>query len=173
MTLLSKIIPVTLAAFCGVMLQSQANAANAPQANVANAPSQVDAANAPSQANAANAHVVTLLPGKHLTPGKGLRSPNGHSLVFQFDGNVVLYNSKHVAIWSTNTKGYEPLQFIMKGDGNLVLYSTNGQVWASNTSGNPGAFLAVHDDGNLVIHRSGSQTETALNALWASGTSGR
>jgi hypothetical protein len=103
----------------------------------------------------------------------GLRSPNGHSLVLQQDGNVVLYNSKRVAIWSTNTKGYEPVQFTMKTDGNLVLYATNGQVWASNTSANPGAFLAIQDDGNLVTNRSGSQTGTLLNALWASGTAGR
>jgi hypothetical protein len=160
----SKLIPITIAAFCGLMLQSQANAANAPQPNPANAQ---------PQSNSANAQSATLSPGKHLTPGMGLRSPNGHSLVLQQDGNVVLYTSKRVAIWSTNTKGYEPVQFIMKGDGNLVLYSTTGQVWASNTSGNPGAFLAVQDDGNLVIHRSGSQTGTSLNALWASGTSGR
>jgi hypothetical protein len=152
----SKIIPILVAAFCGLVLQSQANAANAQ-----------------SQANAASATSVTLSPGKHLMPGMGLRSPNGHSLVLQADGNVVLYTSKRVPIWSTNTKGYEPVQLIMKGDGNLVLYSTTGQVWASNTSGNPGAFLAVQDDGNLVIHRSGSQAETSLNALWASGTSGR
>jgi hypothetical protein len=160
----SKLLPITISALCGLVLQSQANAANAPQANATNAQSQEPSANVTS---------VTLSPGKHLVPGMGLRSGNGHLLLLQFDGNVVLYSSKHVAIWSTNTRGYEPVQFIMKGDGNLVLYSTNGQVWASNTSGNPGAFLAVQDDGNLVIHRSGSQTETALNALWASGTSGR
>jgi hypothetical protein len=156
MTLRPKFIPVTLAALCGLALQLQASAANAQ-----------------SQANAPNTQSVSLLPGQHLTPGMGLRSPNGHSLVLKQDGNVVLYNSKRVVIWSTNTNGYEPVQLIMKMDGNLVLYSTNGQVWASNTSGNPGAFLAVQDDGNLVIHRSGSQTQTSLNALWASGTSGR
>jgi hypothetical protein len=152
----SKFIPITLAGLCGFAFQLQASAANAQ-----------------SQINAAKTQSVSLLPGQHLVPGLGLRSPNGHLLLLQADGNVVLYNTKHVAIWSTNTKGYEPVQFIMKGDGNLVLDSTNGQVWASNTSGNPGAFLAVQDDGNLVIHRSGSQTGTALNALWASGTSGR
>jgi hypothetical protein len=158
----SQLVPVMLAAFCGLVLQSQANAANAPQTN---------ATNAQSQANSANTQSVTLSTSKHLLPGMGLRSPNGHLLVLQFDGNVVLYNSKHVAIWSTNTKGYEPVQFSMKGDGNLVLYATTGQVWASNTSGNSGAFLAVQDDGNLVINRSGSQTGPANVPLWASGTS--
>jgi hypothetical protein len=152
----SKFFPIALAAFCGLAFQLQ-----------------VSGANAQAQTPAANAHVVTLLPGNHLSPGMGLRTDNGHLLLLQADGNVVLYNSNHVVIWSTNTKGYEPLQFIMKGDGNLVLYATIGQVWASNTSGNPGAFLALQEDGNLVIHRSGSQTGTALNALWASGTSGR
>jgi hypothetical protein len=152
----SNFFQITLAAFCGLVLQSQANAANAQP-----------------QTNPANAQSVTFLPGQHLTPGMGLRSPNGHSLVLQFDGNVVLYNSKRVAIWSTNTMGYEPVQLIMKSDGNLVLYSTIGQAWASNTSGNPRAFLTVRDDGNLVIYRSGSQTETPYNALWVSGTSGR
>jgi hypothetical protein len=161
----SKFIPITLAALGGFAFQLQANAASGP--------SQANAANGPLQANAANAHVVTLLPGKLLTPGMGLRSPNGHSLVLQQDGNLVLFNSKRVLIWSTNTKGYEPVQLIMKLDGNLVLYSTNGQVWASNTSGNPGAFFAVHDDGNIAIHRSGSQPDNLTNVLWASGTSGR
>jgi hypothetical protein len=160
----SKFLPFTLAAFCGLVLQPQANAANAPQQNTANAQ---------SQATSVNAQSVILSPGKHLTPGMGLRTDNGNLLVLQFDGNVVLYNSKHITIWSTNTKGYEPVQFIMKGDGNLVLYSTTGQAWASNTSGNPGAFLAVQNDGNLVIQRSGSQSGTSTNALWASGTSGR
>ena len=91
----SKIIQIFVAAFCALAFQLQANAASEP--------SQVNAANAPSQVNAANAHVVTLLPGKHLAPGEGLRTDNGHLLLVQFNGNVVLYNSKHVAIWSTNT----------------------------------------------------------------------
>jgi hypothetical protein len=163
----SKIIPVTLAALCGLAFQLHASAANAQ--------SQPNSATIQSQASPTQAHPqsVTLLPGKHLSVGMGLRTDNGHLLVLHADGNVVLYNSKHVAIWSTNTTGYEPLQFIMKGDGNLVLYATIGQVWASNTSGNPGAFLALQDDGNLVIHRSGSQTGSANIPLWASGTSGR
>jgi glucose/arabinose dehydrogenase len=161
----SKIIHVTLAAFCGLAFQLQASAANAQ--------SQPNSATTQSQARTAPKQSISIMPGQHLTPRMGVRSPNGHSLVLQQDGNLVLFNSKRVPIWSTNTKGYEPVQLIMKPDGNLVLYSTNGQVWASNTSGNPGAFLALHDDGNLAIHRSGSQPDTSTPPLWASGTSGR
>jgi hypothetical protein len=91
----------------------------------------------------------------------------------QQDGNVVLYNSNHAAIWATNTarKGGERL--VMQNDGNLVLYSNSGPIWSSKTIGNTGAFLNVQDDGNLVIYRYGSHTETKNNALWASDTRGR
>ena len=61
----------------------------------------------------------------------------------------------------------------MQNDGNLVLYDASGHAyWDSKTQGNPGAFLDVQYDGNLVVYRAGStsQTETANNALWASGT---
>jgi hypothetical protein len=161
----SKIIPVTLAALCGLAFQLQVNAANAQ--------SQPNSATAQSQASPAPKHSKSIMPGQQLTPGRGVRSPDGHSLVLQQDGNLVLFDSKRVPIWSTNTKGYEPVQLIMKTDGNLVLYSTIGQVWASNTSGNPGAFFALHDGGYIAIHRSGSQPDTSPNPLWASATSGR
>jgi hypothetical protein len=143
----SNFIPVTLAALCGLALQFQ-----------------------PSGANAQSA---TLWPGRSLTPGTALRSGNGHILAVQHDGNVVLYTASGVLIWSTNTRGYQPLYFLMKPDGNLVLVTTTGQAWASNTSSNPGASLVVQDDGNLAIYRGGSQTGTGNNPLWASDTSGR
>jgi hypothetical protein len=161
----SKIIPVTLAALCGLAFQLQASAANAQ--------SQSNSTTTQSQASPAPKHSVSIMPGQHLTPGRGVRSPDGHSVVLQQDGNLVLFDSKRVPIWSTNTKGSEPVQLIMKPDGNLVLYSTTGQVWASNTSGNPGAFFALHDGGYIAIHRSGSQPDNSPNPLWASGTSGR
>lgn len=117
--------------------------------------------------------MATLFPGQSLHPGQSLQSNNKlHTLILQSDGNVVLYNQHSQAIWATNTWGlFQPREFIMQTDGNLVLYDTNGSPkWASNTYNNPGAFLNVQDDGNLVIYRAGSQTETANNALWASGS---
>jgi hypothetical protein len=144
----SKIIPITIVAFCGGVLQFQANAANAQMAN--------------------------FWPGQTLTAGEALRSGNWHTLVMQFDGNVVLYNGSNVPIWSTNTGGYAyPTVLIMQSDGNMVLYGSTGPLWASNTSGNPGAFLAVQDDGNLVIYQYGAPGATASYALWASGTTGQ
>src|ERR1700730_5054136 len=117
--------------------------------------------------------MATLFPGQALAPGQSMQSDNKlHTLVMQPDGNVVLYNQRSQAIWATNTGGLiTPGKFTMQTDGNLVLYDSNGKPrWASNTYNNPGAFLNVQDDGNLVVYRAGSQTETADNALWASGS---
>ena len=115
--------------------------------------------------------MATLFPGQSLYPGQSLQSAY-YTLTMQTDGNVVLYNSKRNPLWYTNTGGLiTPREFIMQTDGNLVLYSTDGEArWASGTWNNPGAFLNVQDDGNLVVYRAGSQTETAANALWASGS---
>jgi serralysin len=116
--------------------------------------------------------ITTLDSGQSLQPGQSLRSPNQlHELIMQADGNVVLYNDQSQPLWATNTYGISPREFIMQADGNLVLYDTDDRPkWASNTSNQPGAFLNVQDDGNLVVYRVGSQTETAENALWASGS---
>ncbi len=117
--------------------------------------------------------MATLVSGQALQPGQSLQSDNKlHTLILQSDGNVVLYNQHSQAIWATNTGSLiQPRDFIMQTDGNLVLYDTSGSPkWASNTWNNPGAFLNVQDDGNLVVYRAGSQTETANNALWASGS---
>ena len=117
--------------------------------------------------------MATLFSGKCLQPGQSLQSNNRlHTLTMQSDGNVVLYNQHSQPIWATNTDGLiTPRDFIMQTDGNLVLYDKTGSPkWASNTSNNPGAFLNIQDDGNLVVYRSGAQTETADNALWAAGS---
>lgn len=120
--------------------------------------------------------MATLFSGQTLHPEQSLQSNNKqYKLILQSDGNVVLYNQQSQAIWATNTKGLiQPREFIMQTDGNLVLYDTNGSPkWASNTYNNLGAFLNVQNDGNLVVYRAGSQSETANNALWASGSNSR
>lgn len=117
--------------------------------------------------------MATVFPGQELDPGQSVQSDNKlHTLIMQPDGNVVLYNQYSQSIWATNTGGLiTPGKFIMQTDGNLVLYDSDGNSrWASNTWNNPGAFFNVQDDGNLVVYRAGSQTETADNALWASGS---
>jgi uncharacterized protein YkwD len=117
--------------------------------------------------------MATLHSGQCLQPGESLQSDiQLHTLIMQTDGNVVLYNQHSQPLWSTDTGGLiTPGHFAMQADGNLVLYAVDGSAkWSSNTYGNPGAFLRIQDDGNLVVYRSGAQTETADNALWAAAS---
>ncbi len=114
----------------------------------------------------------TLFSGQCLQSEQSLQSNNRlYKLIMQLDGNVVLYDQHSQPIWATNTNGIKPRDFVMQTDGNLVFYDETGSPkWASHTDNHAGAFLNVQDDGNLVVYRAGSQTETANNALWASGS---
>jgi hypothetical protein len=66
--------------------------------------------------------------------GKGT-GPYRHAV--QDDGNLVVYDSKNVAIWSSGTsgKGTGPFQLNMQDDCNFVLYDSKGAAtWATGTS---------------------------------------
>jgi hypothetical protein len=72
-------------------------------------------------------------------------------------------------------------QFVVQGDGNLVLYRTADHVplWASNTAvGRAGASLIMQQDGNLVLYGAyivdfDPGAPQRREVLWASGTDGR
>ena len=103
-----------------------------------------------------------LLPGKKLQKDKPLYSASGqYKLVFQGDGNLVLYEGSRDR-WSSKTDNKGATECIMQSDGNLVIYSgPNKVLWASGTDGKRGSFLWVQDDRNLVIYQ----------PIWASNTS--
>lgn len=95
-----------------------------------------------------------LLSGARLTSGQWVRSPNGgYRLIYQGDGNLVLYNTTtNAAVWWTSTTG-TPGQFILQTDGNLVIYNpANTAIWNTATPGNTNAFFAVQSDGNIVLY---------------------
>ncbi|MCA9166170.1 MAG: VCBS repeat-containing protein [Planctomycetales bacterium] len=98
----------------------------------------------------------TLTGDAQLLPGEFLISPeHGYKLVYQFDGNLVLYRADGVALWTSNTFGKDPGRVVMQSDGNLVIYGPADEVhFASGTSGNPNATLVLQGDGNLVIYDS-------------------
>jgi hypothetical protein len=107
--------------------------------------------------------------GEGLSPGQGKWSCDGRfHLIYQGDGNVVLYNLFGQPLWNTRTNGQAAGLFAMQTDGNLVVYKPGGTaIWNTRTHGNAGAGLAIQDDGNLVIY------DTSWRALWSSGTAGR
>jgi len=110
----------------------------------------------------------SLSPDQSLYAGQSITSSNGRFyLIYQADGNLVLYRNDAVPLWHTQTYGTSPGRAIMQLDGNLVVYDGSGTpIWASGTVGFGGAWLVMQSDGNLVIYSSSGAP------LWASGTSG-
>ena len=117
---------------------------------------------------ASRAGCGTLASGESLTPGQSIVSCSGsYTLVFQTDGNVVLYGPGG-ALWATNTVGQGATVFAMQTDGNLVLYNGSTPLWASSLQGGTygrAAHLSVQDDGNLVVYADGNR-----EVFWASNS---
>jgi hypothetical protein len=82
-----------------------------------------------------------------------------YRLVYQSDGNLVLYDSSDgTAQWNSGTGGTSAGQVAMQSDGNVVVYDAQGTAhWTTNTAGNANATLVVQSDGNLVVYSSGGQ----------------
>ncbi|MCW2622179.1 MAG: hypothetical protein JWL64_1781 [Frankiales bacterium] len=59
-------------------------------------------------------------------------SPAGARLLMQGDGNLVVYSSGWVPVWSSHTYGNPGAYLLLQDDGNVVVYSaTNRPLWAS------------------------------------------
>ena len=103
---------------------------------------------------------------RQLQKGDTFRSDNNeYALVFQDDGNFVLYNGNGEATWNSGTYGSDAQTIIVQGDGNVVMYdSQGGAIWASNSNyedaQNP--YLKIQDDGNVVLYDDGKE-----GAFWS------
>jgi pimeloyl-ACP methyl ester carboxylesterase len=109
-----------------------------------------------------------LEPAEHLYPDQARVSNNRRfTLLYQTDGNLVIYRDGWEPIWASGTEGTIPGQALMSRDGNFIILDVDGNcIWASNTGGNDGAYLDMQDDGNLVVY------DVYLQPLWASNTAG-
>ena len=105
-------------------------------------------------------------PFSQLRAGEEARSADGRCvLVYQGDGNLVLYDANGTALWSSGTAGVSTGRTVMQGDGNLVIYDGDGTaVWASGTAGHPGARLIIQNDSNVVVY------DRDNVAVWSTGT---
>lgn len=101
----------------------------------------------------------------NLLPNDKLVSANGKfTLLYQFDGNLVLYAEDGAALWASNTNGSSVGRATFQADGNFVIYGANEVfVWNSGTV-SPGSILFMQDDGNLVIY------DQNMNPIWATNT---
>jgi hypothetical protein len=125
-------------------------------------------ASAPPAGNSPACTVTTLNAGYQFVFNQPVYScSKGHSLVFQADGNLVLYNTRTMAaLWSSATGQSAANSAVFQSDGNLVVYRNGTPLWNSNTGGRTGATLSLQDDGNLVISLQGQR-------LWSSMTGGK
>jgi hypothetical protein len=89
------------------------------------------------------------------------------TLIFQSDGNLVLYKTtggSRKAVWASGTNGKGATDVCLQGDGNLVVYSPSKALWASGTNGSGANDLKLQTDCNLVLYNAQGQ------AKWATGT---
>lgn len=92
-------------------------------------------------------------PNTKIFPGQ-VFSNGQYQLIFQTDGDLVLYKDGGRAIWSSGTAGRGATELWMQNDGNFVIYANGRPIWLTSTQGNSNAFFAFQPDGNLVIYRS-------------------
>lgn len=94
-----------------------------------------------------------------------LTSADGRfTLVYQGDGNLVLYAPGGHALWASQTDGRARGFAVMQEDGNFVIYTPQSEpIWSSGTPDHPGALLVVQSDGNVVIYQDGVP-------IWNTGT---
>jgi hypothetical protein len=98
--------------------------------------------------------------------GYNIATSSTTKLVFQDDGNLVLYClSNNKAIWASNTAGARGDQVNFQNDGNLVIYLEGHAIWDSGTEGNPKDYAVVQNDNNFVIY-------DGSTPIWASNTNG-
>jgi len=107
----------------------------------------------------------TLNAGGTLQPDQSIQSSDGrYRLVYQTDGNLVLYRTDGSPLWASGTNGRPVGQTIMQDDGNLAIYGPNQEfVWNTGTQV-AGSRLVVQNDGNLVVYAADG------SAIWASNT---
>ncbi|GAA4806741.1 hypothetical protein [Streptomyces ziwulingensis] len=83
-------------------------------------------------------------------------------LAFQGDGNLVLYDRRGRALWSSGTVG-RGARTVFQADGNLVVYTEDMRTaWSSRTDGHDGAELLLRGD-DLAVRYGDS-------VLWSTAT---
>jgi len=95
--------------------------------------------------------VNIIPPGTYLEMGRQYPAGN-FFLVFQADGNLVVYTKAGVAVWHTHTYGMDAKTAVMQTDGNFVIYSSTGvPLWNTETGKLPGAYAQLQSNGAFVI----------------------
>ncbi len=105
-----------------------------------------------------------LYPDTALAAGEVLSSANGEQNFVMQGDGNLVLYRGSTVLWASGTDGHPGARVVMQSDGNLVVYKDGRPLWDSNTDGNPVAFLAVQDDGNVVIYAPTGR------AVWSTNT---
>jgi hypothetical protein len=63
----------------------------------------------------------------------GTKGDSGDQAKIQTDGNLVVYSSGGVSLWSSHTSGHTgKITLVLEGSGNLVVRGPSGQLWANH-----------------------------------------
>lgn len=90
-------------------------------------------------------------PGVLIYPGQSF-SAGTSNLVFQADGNLVLYGVNNAVLWASYTQGKGAALASMQADGNFVIYdAANKPLWYTNTTAFPGSYARFQEDGSFSI----------------------
>ncbi|KAA0996819.1 putidacin L1 family lectin-like bacteriocin [Pseudomonas sp. ANT_J12] len=74
------------------------------------------------------------------------------ALIFQGDGNVVVYGPNWSIRWASYTQNKGAVQAVVQADGNFVVYAANNvPLWNSGTAGQPGTVLRLQPNGGFSI----------------------
>ncbi|MNJ41800.1 D-mannose binding lectin [compost metagenome] len=77
-------------------------------------------------------------------------SAGSAGLVFQADGNLVLFGANGQALWTSKTPG--AARAVMQEDGNFVIYNaSNVAMWSTRTQGKPGAVGRLQSNGGFSV----------------------
>ncbi|WP_157531919.1 MULTISPECIES: hypothetical protein [unclassified Kitasatospora] len=105
------------------------------------------------------------------TAGASVGADNGMSqLVFQSDGNLVLYKftgAESYPVWASGTRGDGVVRVDWSRSGYVKLLNSSGGIVCTLGALNPapGGHAELRNDGNLVF------LNTSGNATWSTGTS--
>lgn len=76
-----------------------------------------------------------------------------YKLVFQGDGNLVVYGAGDSVKWASYSQNQGGDTAVMQTDGNLVIYANGRAIWNAGTYNNAGAYLVFQDNGELAVVR--------------------
>ncbi|WNW11856.1 putidacin L1 family lectin-like bacteriocin [Pseudomonas sp. DTU_2021_1001937_2_SI_NGA_ILE_001] len=94
---------------------------------------------------------VFIQPGTTLHPGDSF-AIGSTQLLFQADGNLVVYGAGGVVHWASYTQNLGAVSAVMQPDGNFVIYGAGGvALWNSGTPGQPSAYGRLQADGSFSI----------------------